>query len=830
MRASARRRLAGLSQWRSAWRLLRSGLFDAGYYAAAYPDVSPRPWRGALHYVRHGAVEGRDPNAYFRTRWYLDRYQDVQATGLNPLEHYLLFGADEGRDPSPLFVTSWYTARNEDTNSWPNPLTHFLRVGLHEGRQPRRATTAPADSRRAVAPAAEEWESVGGRTATNADVVVVVPAYRGQAETLRCLYSVLTAAAQTEFRLLVVDDASPEPELSEALSRLSEAGAFDLVRNQRNLGFVAAANRGIRLASGSDVVLLNSDTEVYDGWLDRLRAAASSAPRIGTVTPLTGNGQIAGYPLPGRDNPSLELPDDQLDALAARKLAGVTVDLPTCVGFCTYIRRACIDEVGLLDQEAFGFGYGEENDFSLRASAAGWRHVLATDVFVRHYGGTSFGGRAGQLQRAGLDVLRRRYPGYSDLIAEHVARDPALEPRRWLDLARLQQRRSGSPSVLLVTHALGGGTQRHVEDLARRLWTQGVLPLVLQPATAGRELRLSSPVAGSTPNLRFLAGELGGASLVDVLRSLEVGLVHLHHLQGFGEDGAGLVTNLVAALDVELDVTVHDWMALCPRIDMVDGTGRYCGGAESEKCRACIAKNGSPFGQVDVLAWHERHLDLLARARRIVVPTADGAARLAQLSRELPVEVRPHPELEPEESLCVPQHPSDHRKHVALLGALGLNKGSRMLLAMAQDVQRRSLPLAFHVFGYTDVDAALRRTGVVTISGRYEAGELPDLVGASGCRMALFTSVTPETYSYALSEAWDLGLFPVCFDLGALATRIREEGHGEVLPWSMVQQPEAVNDALLALTVEPPHRRRRVEVHDVVHEYYGVDLPPTRSS
>ena len=75
-----------------------------------------------------------------------------------------------------------------------------------------------------------------------------------------------------------------------------------------------------------------------------------------------------------------------------RPTPGRTVDLPTAVGFCMCIRRACLDQVGLFDAERFGRGYGEENDFCMRAAGAGWRNVLAGDVFVYHEGAVSFSG------------------------------------------------------------------------------------------------------------------------------------------------------------------------------------------------------------------------------------------------------------------------------------------------------------------------------------------------------------------------------------------------------------------------------------------------------
>jgi len=127
------------------WEGLRpTGLFDASWYRAAYPDV--RAIDDLLrHYALVGWREGRDPNPMFSTSWYLTTYPDIAATGMNPLLHYFEDGAAEGRDPGPEFDTSWYLRSNADVrSSGLNPLAHYLSSGLAEGRraQPLSARTA----------------------------------------------------------------------------------------------------------------------------------------------------------------------------------------------------------------------------------------------------------------------------------------------------------------------------------------------------------------------------------------------------------------------------------------------------------------------------------------------------------------------------------------------------------------------------------------------------------------------------------------------------------------------------------------------------------------
>jgi GT2 family glycosyltransferase len=110
-----------------------------------------------------------------------------------------------------------------------------------------------------------------------APVDVIVPVYRGLGDTRCCIESVLSSPVRTAFRLVLINDCSPEPEVSAYLRTLPTRDArVLLLENEQNLGFVGTVNRGMALDGARDVLLLNSDAEVANDWLDRIRAAAYS--------------------------------------------------------------------------------------------------------------------------------------------------------------------------------------------------------------------------------------------------------------------------------------------------------------------------------------------------------------------------------------------------------------------------------------------------------------------------------------------------------------------------------------------------------------------------
>ena len=266
---------------------------------------------------------------------------------------------------------------------------------------------------------------------------IVIPVYRGEAETRACIESVLASNGTLRREVIVINDASPESTIGAWLQRLSKEGRITLIEHPENRGFVASANEGMGLHRDRDVVLLNSDTEVPPGWLDRLAAHAARDTAIGTVTPFTNNGTICSYPRPHVAN-SLPWRETTatLDAVFASSNSGVAVEIPTAVGFCMYVTRRCLEKVGFFDEARYGTGYGEEVDFCMRAARAGFRHVLAADTFVRHVGGVSFGTVSDDRRVKAQAMVDQLYPEFQPRLREFLERDPVAALRARVDQAR----------------------------------------------------------------------------------------------------------------------------------------------------------------------------------------------------------------------------------------------------------------------------------------------------------------------------------------------------------------------------------------------------------
>lgn len=257
---------------------------------------------------------------------------------------------------------------------------------------------------------------------------VIVPIYDDRKATLACLASVIGSRrrCRTAFDIIAVWDHGPDSDLLRYLHRLARNRTIQLFSTPRNLGFLGAVNYALRHQDNRDVVLLNSDTIVHGDWLDRMHDIARTLRRVGTITPMGSYAELVSYP--SLDNP-VEVSGLRATAMldrACSKAAGLRTwhDLPVGVGFCMYVTRSLLREVGILDGYWLFSGYGEEVDLCLRARKAGFRNLAALNVFVAHFGNRSFGAGKTALAAQNNLALFARYPDYRREYGEFLREDP----------------------------------------------------------------------------------------------------------------------------------------------------------------------------------------------------------------------------------------------------------------------------------------------------------------------------------------------------------------------------------------------------------------------
>ena len=340
---------------------------------------------------------------------------DVSLSHREEGDHFCVLGRTQvgGADPMrAVYVMDHYLQRPSGGEA--RKVT--IRCGAYHQTALIPSMTHPQPARaRAVRPVAHPW--------------VIVPVFNSAETLTQCLKSLrreLDGCAGA--RALVVDDASDDPALPALLAQLVAHPRIELLRQDANLGFVGTVNHALAEAGPGPVLLLNTDTYMPPGTLNRLLRHLSQ-PDVATITPLSNNGGSFTLPFPGDAYVCPAKTDaDALGRLAARLHAGRAVDVLTGNGFCMLISEAARIEVGRLSEE-YDSGYYEEVDFCLRASEQGYRHVAAVDCFVAHVGTVSYADQKKRLVQENRKRLCQRFPFYPAAYDRTMAIDP-LRPYR----------------------------------------------------------------------------------------------------------------------------------------------------------------------------------------------------------------------------------------------------------------------------------------------------------------------------------------------------------------------------------------------------------------
>ena len=236
---------------------------------------------------------------------------------------------------------------------------------------------------------------------------VIVVTWDNLALTRLCLESLLAHTHDVPFEVIIVDNGSSDGTPAYLQSLAGAEPRVRLILNERNDGFARACNQGARAALGDVLVFLNNDTVLSPGWLGGIVAHLQS-PDVGAVNPVTN--RIGTEAEVSERTRTL---GEFFECAARRRAAyaGKSRAAGMLAFFCLALRRDVWTRVGPLD-EAFGRGLFEDDDYSARLRAAGYRLLCAEDVLVHHFGEASFGGLVTDGTYGALfDENRRRFEG-----------------------------------------------------------------------------------------------------------------------------------------------------------------------------------------------------------------------------------------------------------------------------------------------------------------------------------------------------------------------------------------------------------------------------------
>lgn len=634
-------------------------------------------------------------------------------------------------------------------------------------------------------------------------IEILLPVFNAYEDVAACLDSIV-AHTDPQHTVIVLDDASTDMRIKTHVEQMS-ARYPQIVYDPspRNLGFVGNINRALN-RSQHDVVVLNSDTLVTPGWLEAMARCRDSSVLIGIVCPLSNNATILSVPQFNAGNPlphgiTAEEMAAQVAACSRREFPRI----PTAVGFCMLITRQTIERLGGMDP-AFGKGYGEECDYSMRAWRAGIEIACCDDAFVFHRGNASFGDGATitDSRKQNEALLNRRWPGYVKAVQTFCADNPLRRLQETLTARLIRHAdpaEAASPHVLQITHRYGstGGVEEHIRDITGGLATHLRFSVVCPESRSGRwadfseqhteRLRIvhwhprRNDVSPSVFGFRTeLEQTQTGNNLSRFLAGNDAQIVHIHHFANWQNLH---LPSIAKRQGKKVIISLHDYHLLCPNYNLMLPTLKRCGqpllDLEQEICRSCIGSLIQPASAAIAPAYSVQRRKLVHEALKtadvIVAPSEFVRAAFARafgaiIGGRIRVILHGVPEYPPA------RHSADAQMlRVAYLGNLNAPKGALVLIETIR--QLRGAPISFAVHGNVDRQfiPALNTLGV-HLSGAYRREQLS--VRLADTDVVLILSILDETFCMAVSEAQSAGVPVIAPRVGGITERIHEGKNG----------------------------------------------------
>lgn len=620
---------------------------------------------------------------------------------------------------------------------------------------------------------------------------IIVPIYNAYEFTKDCIRSILRTTDLKTHNLILINDKSPDEKILPMLNKYKEENKdknIIVLDNEENLGFVKTVNKGMKY-SENDVILLNSDTEVTQNWIEKIQKCAYSNEYIATVTPFTNNGTIFSIPNFGVDN---ELPQNMSLEEFAKLVEDCSEErypqVTTGNGYCMYIKRNALYEIGLFDDITFEKGFGEENDFCYRALDYGYTNVLCDNTFIYHKGTQSFKvenmtqARA-ELVKDHMKKLTKKYPIYVQKTDSFIANNPFKEIQENINI-NLQI--YNKKRILFLINEwdenlqMTGGTSLHLKDIISRT-KEDMACFVLSPNKfdiSVFDLYLyTKNYARKINNFKLSIRDYGQTVYTDIsykqmleklFETYKFDIVHVHHLLYHSFD----IVDVAKKYNAYKIISLHDLYMLCPSINMVYQE-RYCQTNPQKDCIKCLNERLGINNNI-INNWQKKCHNILKEFDKIIVPSENTKKMFSSFYKDLNIDVIEHGT-----KMIKVQNNNEidtNKFKIAFVGIMVPHKGSNILKEIIEE--NKNTKLEIHLFGKA-YDKKLKQSHKNYIyHGEYKREELPKLLIENKINLVCIFSTVPETYSYTLTETFMANIPTLGFKIGAVGERIEKNKLG----------------------------------------------------
>lgn len=615
----------------------------------------------------------------------------------------------------------------------------------------------------------KEMDSISRRK-----VDIIIPVYNGYKYLEKLFLSILQT--DLEYRVIVIDDASPDIKVREFLEQIgNKFKDFLLIKNETNLGFVRSVNKGLAIAE-HDIALVNTDVEVPRYWLERLMEPIFGDDTIASSTPFTNSGIICSFPNFLKDNKLFENMNVQQIDKAFAELIPEYNELPTGVGFCMGISYRALKDIGFFDEEAFGKGYGEENDWCQRAILRGYKNVFVENLFVYHNHGGSFLAEDKLRYIAENEKkLLLKHPEYNKDVAAFVKKDP-IKKFRDIAMVELIKEIKDIPSIVAFSHSLGGGAASYLKNLVTEEVFKGNRVITVRYDYKGYYW---VDVEYKTYKIELKIRQLD--EIFDFLNQFGIRTIIINELVTYQNINILIdkVLQLKETNKAQLQMLLHDYYCICPSINLLDYKNIFCDVPSIENCKMCnqyiCEKKYTDYKGIE--DWRGMWSRLLMKVDEII---AFSNSSKIMLEKAYPgvsnIIIRPHQvnNLLPLNKKCK----VTTTVNIGLLGILTEHKGSNIVREMLDYIKIGKINAKIILIGECEQKIV---DDNFTELGRYTREEIPELIYRHDIDIFLVSSICPETFSYTAEEIMKLNMPIATFDIGAPAERARNYDKGLII-------------------------------------------------
>lgn len=706
-----------------------SEVFDENYYLKKYNDIG-QEYDPIYHYMTQGIYENCKPSEHINLTEYI-KVHNIDIDVINPLVHYISSDKND-------FNFKWF--KNENIDKICNTLKK--------------------------------------------EVSIIIPIYNAFEDTKNCIESVLKHSKRN-FELILINDCSPDKRIRELLEHYSNNPKVKVIHNEVNKGFTGTVNVGLK-NSYNDVILLNSDTIVTPKWLEKLTIAAYSDEKIGTVTPFSNNAGAFSVPEIGENEIPKNLSLNEMANIVEKVSNHNYVHVPTGNGFCLYIKRETINSVGLFDEETFGKGYGEENDYCMRALEKNWHNIIDDSTYIFHNEGSSFSTEREELLNKHRLLVDIKHPTYTQKIRK-TFNSPVFNYMRndvKNGLLKISFKKYDKKRILYVIHSKSGGTFKHLQDLMEYVEREYDCYLLFSHIHLMKLYHFNNKkfqkISEWKLNTRWWAEKIYIDEYkniyFNILINLNIDIVHLHHMMHNSFD----LPKITKILNIPTVMTIHDFFLVCPCFTLLNENFEYCKGICNDNLMNCqIPSQGITQKKIIKSFIKEWRLNVNQMFKNI-----DYFVTMSVDTKNIFNNIFPNVF---KDNIKIIEHGTDYininenlfevpseDKPIKLLctGNILPHKGSKFIKELYE--LDKNANIEFHFLGQTDEN--LKDIGIH--HGEYELKDLISHIRDIKPSFICIFSIWPETFCYTLSEAWAFKIPVLASKIGVIEERMVKNNGG----------------------------------------------------